>query len=307
VSAGVPRLSVVVAIEEGAANVPAVLAQLGPASHGDCEFLFCATHDTELTALPRGMAHVQAMICATGSRIPQMWRDGIVAARADCVALLSAQVVPARGWLDAVLAELPEGDVAGVGGYFSNDPQARPLDWAIYLLRYGAFSRPQSRDTDHIAADNAVYRRAPVLACRDLMELGFWEVEYHVRFRAQGLRLRLSDRIEGVHTNRYSAASFAAQRRQHGYAFGRDRARRFGTGRWLVQLLATPLLPALLAAKVLVRAARHGWLRRAPLATHAWLMWFVAHWCWGETRGLCADIFRRASWLQWPRSRRRSR
>jgi hypothetical protein len=74
-----------------------------------------------------------------------------------------------------------------------------------------------------------------------------------------------------------------------------------------VQLLAAPLLPALLTAKVLMRAARHGWLRHAPLAAYAWLMWFVAHWCWGEARGLCADISRRASWLQRPRGRRPSR
>lgn len=299
------RLTIVVAVEESAANLPAIVASLDPAAHPDCDFVFCAADPTELALVPAGVAHVRSLHCAPGSRIPQMWRDGIVAARSDSVALLTAHVVPTSRWLPALLARPLASDEAGVGGYFSNADGSPALDWAIYLLRYAGFSRPVSRaSVPHIAADNAVYRRSEVLACADLVERGFWEVEYHVRFLAKGLRLALSAELEVIHVNRYSAHSFAAQRREHGFTFGRDRARRLSTVRLAGLALAAPLVPWVLFAKVLARTHRHGWTGEAPGAAYAWLLYFVSHWSWGEVRGLFHELFRRVSCRPWPSRRR---
>jgi hypothetical protein len=297
----VPRATIVVAIEDSAANLPAILANLRPLAHPDCEFLFFAAEQAALSGLPSGLPNLRALRCASGARIPEMWRDGIVAARSEWVALLTAHAVPTPQWLAALLDHAPPGDVAGVGGYFSNDEQASPLDWAIYLLRYAAFSRPVSREATHIAADNAVYRRSEVLACTDLVTRGFWEVEYHVRFLDKGLRLCLSADLQVIHVNRYTRRGFAAQRRGHGFAFGRDRARRLGFAQLVLHALAAPLVPALLYAKVLARVRRHGWLAATPIAAYAWLFYFVLHWAWGEARGVFSDIIRRITcqpWLQ---------
>jgi hypothetical protein len=233
-----------------------------------------------------------------------MWRDGIVAARSDWVALLTAHVVPAartgcrhssrrrrkaRWWASAAISATNE--------------RATPLDWAIYLLRYAAFSRPVSGAVTHIAADNAVYRRSEVLACTDLLAHGFWEVEYHVRFLAKGLRLRLSAELQVIHVNRYTRAGFAAQRREHGFAFGRDRARRLGFAQLVLHALAAPLVPAILYAKVLARVRRHGWLAATPIAAYAWLFYFVTHWAWGEARGVFRELIRRIGCLPLPQRR----
>lgn len=299
-----PPLTVVVAIEQSAANLDAILAALRPKSHPDCEFLFCATEPADLAQLPTELPQLRTLLCPAGSRIPQMWRDGIVAAGSDCVALLSAHAVPAPGWLPNLLARPLAADEAGVGGFFSNAAQATPLDWSIYLLRYAAFSRPLERaSVGHIAADNAAYRRSEVLACPDLVAQGFWEVEYHVRFLAKGLRLAQRADLEVVHCNRYSAASFAAQRREHGFAFGRDRARRLAAPRLAAHALAAPLVPFVLFAKVLARVRRHGWFAAAPAAAYAWLLWFALHWAWGEAHGLFDEIFRRVSCAPWLRRR----
>jgi len=297
----VPLGTIVVAIEDSAANLPAILAALRPGAHPDCEFLFFATEETVLLGLPANLSNLRGLRCASGARIPEMWRDGIVAARSEWVALLTAHVVPAPNWLPALLEAAPQGEVVGVGGYFSNDERATPLDWAIYLLRYAAFSRPGSREVTHIAADNAVYRRSEILACTDLLAHGFWEVEYHVRFLAKGLRLRLSAALQVIHVNRYTRAGFAAQRREHGFAFGRDRARRLGFAQLALHALAAPLVPAVLYAKVLTRVRRHGWLAATPIAAYAWLFYFVLHWAWGEARGVFHEFTRRITcqpWLQ---------
>jgi len=290
---GKPQLSVVLAVEDSAANVPAILQRLGTPDDPRCELLLCCADPVLWAELPAESARVRRLRGAPGAHVPQLWRDGIVAARAPWVALLSAHVVPAEGWLDALLRCPVDDTLAGIGGWFSQDPTASACDWAIYLLRYAAFARPLDATVTHIAADNAAYRRAAVLAQPDLVARGFWEVEYHVRFIAQGLRLQLLGALEVQHVNRYSARRFARQRRDHGFAFGNDRARRVGRARAGLLALLAPVVPAVLLAKVLRRAQRAGLLARAPLGAWPWLAWFVGHWAWGEARGTLRAIMGR--------------
>jgi hypothetical protein len=287
---GAPQLSVVLAVEDSTANLPAILQRLAIADEGRCELLLCCADAALWDELPPESAAVRLLRGALGAHVPQLWRDGIVAARAPWVALLSAHVVPADGWLDALLKCPIDDTLAGVGGWFSQDPAASASDWAIYLLRYAAFARPLDANVSHIAADNAAYRRDAVLAHPDLVARGFWEVEYHVRFVAQGLRLQLLAALEVQHVNRYSPRRFARQRRDHGFAFGNDRARRVGPVRACLLALLAPVVPVVLLAKVLVRAQRHRLLARAPLGTWPWLAWFVCHWALGEARGTLRAI-----------------
>lgn len=290
-----PRLSVVVAVEQAAENLPAIVAALNPAAHADCEFIFCAADPGQLQALGQSKGNLRVLVGSAQARIPHLWRDAIVAARADIVALLSAHVVPEPGWLAAASKLEWADDLVGIGGWFSNDPKASASDWAVYLLRYAAFSRPRSAAAvDHVAADNALYRRSAVLECTDLLPGGFWEVEYHVRFLAAGRRLSLSPALQVVHSNLYAPASFAAQRREHGFTFGRDRARRLRGASLAIHVLALPVVPALLYAKVLARIRRHGLAGTAPLTAYAWLAYFVLHWAWGEARGVMAALLRRS-------------
>lgn len=300
-------LAVAVAIEGAAANLPAILDALQPARHPDVEFLFASADPADLGGLPAALPNVRRLTAAPGSRIPHLWRDAIVATRADFVALLTAHVVPTDGWLERVRARgLDEGEAA-VGGHFVQDDAARPVDWAVYLLRYGAWSRPARGRVAHVAADNALYRRSAVSACADLLPDGFWEPAYHERFRAAGLALALDDAMPVRHVNRYAAGGFAAQRREHGRAFGRERAHRLDTARLLAYVLATPLIPLLLGARVLARAARRRWVGVAPLACYGWLLAFIAHWAWGEARGVFDELLDRTRSIAWPPSRRPSR
>lgn len=291
-----PRLTVAVALEHSAANLPQILARLAPLHERGCEVLVCAADPALLSGVAVRAPALRTMACAPGARVPQMWRDALVAARAPWVALLSGHVVPGARWFDALWSLQPDREVAGIGGWFSQPADAAALDWAIYLLRYAAFSCPtDDPHANHIAADNAAYRRSAVLACTDLVARGFWEVEYHARFLAQGLRLVLDPDLEVVHVNRYTARQFAGQRREHGRAFGRDRALRVGRARALLFALASPAVPALLLAKVLARAQRRHLLGHVPWPAYGWLAWFVAHWSWGEVRGVLDALFRRGT------------
>ena len=286
------RATVVVAIEHSLRNLPAILARLDCRAHREVEFLFCHAETTDpIAALGASAPNVNSLRAAPGARIPHLWRDGILAARAERIALTTAHCIPADDWLDRVLALDLASDEAGVGGYFVNRAGASATDWAIYLLRYARFSRPHSSaSVPHIAADNAVYRRSAILACADLLPGGFWEPAYHDRFRAGGMRLRLSPDLVVEHANAYTATQFAAQRRAHGREFGRERAQPMPTMQRALYLLASPLIPFVLFAKVIGAAARENWLAQVPLRGYFWLGWFVLNWALGEARGLLDGV-----------------
>jgi hypothetical protein len=234
---------------------------------------------------------IRCVTSPIGSTIPDMWRDGIVAAQGDFVALLTAHCIPTRDWLAALdKLQWPE-SLAGVGGFFVNAPDASALDWAIYLLRYAPYSRPNTDfAVDNIAADNAIYRRREILACPDLLPHGFWEIEYHRQFALRGLQLSLCPDLVVTHRNRYTGAQIAEQRRVHGFNFGRDRTRQLSTARRIAYLVATPAIPLVLLGKVIARAGRYGWLGKLRPAVVGWLVYLCVNWAIGESRGVLSEI-----------------
>jgi hypothetical protein len=282
------ELTVVVASEDGRENLPEIIDALAPQSHTRLEVILAAADQAEIAAAERlADQNVRIVRARPGSRIPDLWRDGIMAANGSRVALLSSHCVPRRDWIATALQRDFPANLAAVGGYFENASDANATACAIFLLRYAEYSRPSAEhDVAHVAADNAIYRRDAIMACADLLPLGFWEPEYHRRFAQAGLRLVLDPNLIVVHRNRYSYGAFAAQRREHGFHFGRDRALKLSTARKLGYLVATPLVPVLLYAKVISRAIRKGWLMRLPFSTYFMLAILVGHWSYGEARGV---------------------
>ncbi len=300
------RATVVVAIEHSAENVAQSLANLNPSGHPDVEFIFC--HATSASSMPDAdplaalaalPANVKSLQSPVGSRIPHMWRDGLMAANAERVGLLSAHCIPAPDWLSSVLALSFGPTDAAIGGYLTNSGDAKASDWAIYLLRYVNYSRPRSEQCLNIAADNAVYLRSEILRYPKLLARGFWEPEFHREFLRCGLTLRLSPALQAIHCNRYSPTAFAKQRRDHGFEFGCDRGRRLSTFQLVGYVLAAPLIPLVFFSKIRGSAQRQGWWREVPFGTALWLGYFILHWAAGETRGLLTELVNRTGMTSW--------
>lgn len=308
-------VSVIVAVEHSVENVAEILSSLNPSAHPEVEFIFCHASVSTATASSSPLAglgplpaNVTALASPPASRIPHMWRDGLLAAQSEWVALLSAHCVPSPSWMQAVLALQFAPTDAGIGGYLTNSSDALAPDWAIYLLRYVNYSLPRSlEEVSNIAADNAVYRRSEILRHPEILAHGFWEPELHREFFATGFRLRLSATLEVIHRNRYSVTAFARQRRDHGLEFGSDRARRLGNGRLAVYLLASPLIALILFAKVRVGMAHAGWGRQVPFGTSFLLAYFSLHWAFGETCGLAREFGARTGLTSWKKSASKSR
>jgi len=218
--------------------------------------------------------------------VPHLWARGINASKGEWVALTTAHFVPAADWL-ARLREGSESEgAAGVGG-FIDPPRGVGLDaWATWFLRYSAYFHLRRRQSVHdLAGDNAAYRRVDLSTHAQAMGDGFWEPDFHRLVLAQGRELVFDPRLRVTQQASFGVRRFCRQRRHHGRQFGEARMRGKSYALRLAGILALPLIPPLLLAKVGRRVLAHGRHIGPFLASLPVLALFVTAWALGEVEG----------------------
>ena len=182
--------------------------------------------------------------------VPELWRDGIEAATGDIVALTISPMEPAPDWIASIRSQLADHEV--VGGAIEPGRRLRLADWAEYFCRYAREMRPFSAATaGDVAGDNAAYRRALLEQLRDEYRDGFWENVFHRRLHREGIALWRSPAVVVYQGRSAGAAAFVRQRLSHGRLYGHQRGRSFSRARNAVGVLAAPLVPFLMTARVL--------------------------------------------------------
>jgi hypothetical protein len=184
-----------------------------------------------------------------GALVPHHWRDGIDEARGEIVALTISQMIPASDWIATIRRELASGDV--VAGAIDPGAGLRVVDWAEYFCRYSREMRPfVSRETPDLPGDNAAYRRERLESVRESYRDGFWEPDVHRALAAEGVRLPQEPDLVVRQGRSAGFRAFATQRTRHGRAYGRQRGVRFSRGRNAIGVLAWPLVPIVMTARV---------------------------------------------------------
>lgn len=282
-----PDLSIILAVKDGKGNLPAIFEVLNAAPEG-IELLLYVAGDAG--PLPPARFPVTTIAAPESTLIPPLWADGIRMAHARRVALTTSQCIPAPDWAQLMRAA----DIdrwAGVGGAIENDPGASAANWAIFFLRYSHFAPPlKAGESEEIAADNAVYDRDACLAQDDLMADGFWEPSFHRRFREAGRAVALDPALLVVHHGLVPSASFAEQRRAHGFAYGLERGQRAGKGRALVLLAMSPLVLPLILMRISRRVGDRPHYKAKLLPSLPWLIRFAFAWASGEALGYLAAL-----------------
>lgn len=284
--------SIVIAVKGDDRNLPGILQALESSRDHGAELIFvvAGTMRDAFADLP---SRARIVTASDNALVPCLWRDGIRAASARRVALLTSECIPASDWLARVAATDIE-RWAGIGGMLVNDKASDTRNWAVYLLRYLRFAPPAPGGIiDDIAADNAVYDRDAVLRHPDLMDEGFWEPSFHARFHASGRELLFDPQLLVTHSGTNKASVFVRHRFAHGREYGQSRGSRVGTGKNLVLLLASPLLPILMLCRISARAATSK-LVFPLLKSFPFLTLFVLAWAAGEGSGYLSALFGRS-------------
>ena len=219
---------------------------------------------------------------------PELWRQGLAAARGAHVRVTLGSFVPEPGWRAALLRAHALG-AAAVGGAILPGARLRARDWAIFFQRYRAFRPPfDAREVSDVPGDHASYRREALLETAELWRHGFWERDVNRELHRRGRRLVLDPSFGARYEGGESARRFLAHRFRHGIQFGRERLRGAGAGRRILFALAF-LVPG---AVFLARIARQSLARPGSLApvlrAFPWLVVFVSAWSAGEWLGALA-------------------
>jgi GT2 family glycosyltransferase len=277
-----PLVSVVVASVNGLPCLAPCLEALTRQLEGRrAEVLVIDRCGEETRAAVRGRFPAVRLIAAgRGAALPEMRRQGLAEARGRLVAVLGDRFVPEPGWLAAV-EEAHRGGHQVFGGSVENGSVTRVLDWAVFLCEYAPFMPPLAEgEAAALPGNNAVYDRSVLERLGSGLAGEAWDGFLHDRIRALGVPLWAEPALRVAHHMQYGYTPFLSQRYHASRAFAATRLTGAPRAKRMVYACATPLLPALLFARLLVVVARKRRYRKRLL-----VLTFLASGACGEAMG----------------------
>jgi hypothetical protein len=278
-------VSLIIAVWPNAAQLLQCLASIEAQLDEQMQIIVVSLVDPPLDLVQR-FKSVEWIKAEAGALIPNLWARGMAAARGEVVAITTGHFEPAADWVAQIQGAHQRLSSAGIGGVIDPPQGGGAVDWAIYFLRYSNyFKYDREQIVADIAGDNAAYKRRALEQHWDLIRDGFWELEFHRRLLAMGESLAFVPAIRLTQRTSFGVRCFCAQRVRHGRHFGRDRMRGKPVLVRIAAVMAAPLIPVVLMAKILRRLLRRPtyfapFLRSLPV-----LALFVVSWALGEMWG----------------------
>ena len=251
-------------------------------------------HTGTLASLPTTVsagAALRLIERPAGTLVPVLWGIGATAAQGPVVAFTTTQLRVGPGWGRALRSAISVDTDRGTVGAAGSLALAAHASWATaatFFVRFSAFL-PESVPSDgalrrDIPGDNAAYARAAIVRHSDLLQAGFWEVEFHRRFEREGLALRLIPDASAMMVGPVDFAAVIRERFEHAVEFGRSRVGRHGESVLRI-VLGAPLVPAVLLVRTARRVLPLARYRRPFVFALPWLVVLTAAWALGESVG----------------------
>lgn len=282
------EISVIVAEAQGQPDLQPTLASVERACAGLNAEVLVVRPSVRPPLPPSPALTIRELATEVGTLVPQRWGVGVRAAVAPVFACLTSEFTVQPDWARGLLEVLATGAV-GAAGAIELGPGAGTTAAAAYLVRFSPYlpgPGSEPRQVSNIPGDTAAYSRDAVAAFPDLLAEGFWEVQFHHRFAANGLKLLLLPRPLAIFWPRRGLRASLLLRYRHGREFGITRVTR-NRDSVLRLLLGSPLVPVVLVSRIVRRSAAGGRIGLAIRAFPALAMISVA-WAWGEAAGAWA-------------------
>lgn len=282
-------LSIVVASRNTSRTIGLCLQALSEQAQDDnIEILVLDASTDDSAEIARHYQRINVIRADPSSLIPELWKKGIELTSGRSVAFTTANFIPSGNWIKELLSML-QNDHAAIGGVFEKLQPDELSQWAIYFLRYAAYPPAISpRRASQLAADNAVYRRWVFEKYPDLLVDGFWEHEVNRRLKADGHSLFLAPSLKVSMGYFSTPAEFFHQRFLHGRAFGAERAAQTSMPKRIFYIVASPLIPLVLLARVTRNVLKYSPHRAKFFLSLPWLIFYAFGWAFGELSGYLA-------------------
>jgi len=192
--------------------------------------------------------------------------------------------VAAEGWLHEAVKALESGAYGACGGPVVDDNYGRLRDWVVYFCEYNGYLPPfEDGETADLNGANIAYRRQLLLRHEARLAEGYWEASLHPILLAEGVRFRSVPAMRVHHCGPFGFGYYLRQRYWFSRAFAGARLPSLSTGQRLTYLVAAPLIPVALLARMAgrvwrKRCRRGRFLASAPLISVAPLAYVAGEW-----------------------------
>jgi glycosyltransferase involved in cell wall biosynthesis len=229
--------------------------------------------------------------------VPELRALGVEKARGDVVAVIEEHCVAPADWVQAIRESFAEGDVA-VGGPILDADYGRLRDWVVYFSEYHNYLPPWPDGERYLLnGANIAYRREKLAAYRGVLGSGFWEVVLHPALSKEG-RFRGVSRLGVAHTGPFNYRYYLWQRYLLSRVWGGSRRSQVGLAFRLIYLLAAPLFPLLLLARISHRVFQSGHRVGKFVAALPLLVPVALAYVWGEWLGYLLGPGNAPQWVE---------
>lgn len=280
-----PDLSVVVVALDGGESLARCLTALSQQQNPPAMEVLVA-HDRHLDepgAWPHRFPIARFIFCPYPRNYPAMRAAGVRASRGGIVAATEDQCVPPPRWCANIIACHAAQPAAAIGGPVEKRRPDSLLNWAVYLREFGEYTPPLAEGRSAALTDcNVTYKRAALDPIADLWRDEFHEPLVHGALRAAGQTLWLAPSLATEQQRSFTLGFALRERYRFGRLFGRLRLPSLGAGKRALLIAASPLLPLLLTARVLLRAFAKRKYVGVTLLALPYLLLFSTAWSLGE-------------------------
>jgi glycosyltransferase involved in cell wall biosynthesis len=249
-----PRVSVVIASIVGPPFIDECLDSLEQqAKQSGAEVIVVACGSAEYAdRIARKFPWVRIIHRAARETVPGLRRHGVEEASGEIVAIIEEHCLAAPDWLRQASEAFAGGDFGVVGGPVVDHAYVRLRDWVVYFCEYNNYLPPWQEGGAHdLGSANIAYSRAVLLKYKDLLSNGYWEAGLHPRLMADGVKFHAVPAMLVHHRGPFNYRYYLQQRYWFSRAFAG--ARQLPASRKAVYLLASPLVPFVLLARIAMR------------------------------------------------------
>lgn len=193
--------------------------------------------------------------------VPELRALAAEKATGDVLCVIEEHCAAAPDWLDVIERSFTDADAA-IGGPVADSGYTHPRDWAIYFSEFHNYLPPWPAG-ERLALNgvNIAYSRAKLLAERDVLGAGYWEVVLHPRLVERG-SFRAIPELVVHHAGPFDYRDYLEQRYLLSRVWGAGQRGSVSAVRRLAYLVAAPLFPPLLLLRIALRATSSGFLPR---------------------------------------------
>jgi glycosyltransferase involved in cell wall biosynthesis len=251
-----PKLSVVIASIVGPPFIDDCLGSLeDQARELGAEVIVAACGTEEYASrISRTFPWVKVLHSPVRETVPELRRRGVDQATGDIVAIIEEHCLADGKWLYNAVRAHSSGDYAAVGGPVADHGYRRLRDWLVYFVEYnGSLPPAPAGEVTFLNGANIAYRRQALVDYHALLGQGYWEASLHPALLVAEMRFLSAPGMAVYHRGPFNLGYYLKQRYWFSRAFAGARAKEMPPSRRLAYLLAAPLLPGVLLARMALR------------------------------------------------------